>query len=771
MKFTYLGNKKLFLVMVLAWFYQIGHAQNAPIQPKSPFDSSLLVEKTDGTYSYNGVTFGPYLADLFTREEPFTDEITAVVSFDDAEIAKELRPLLKSKGGEFVGPEFVYIPVQGVNAHLNEVLAMTEIEGVAGVWLNRKMEQTLHQAVITSSVKDVWEDSDFTTLNDGIKLEGRGVGVVVNDSGFDGDDSDIQYTDESGEYIRMVAQARGNGLETDYNWIETPEPDTDQGSGHGSHCMGIIGGDGRHSNGKIRGVAPASTVIGYSSGAAILVLDGLGGFEYAIKHRKDYNIRIISNSFGSPGDTMFTTFNMSASPYNTASKACIDNDIIVVFAAGNGGPTDGKIGGNFLTAPWVIAVANGTKDGKLAGSSSPGRPHPQPNPDNHPSVREAINIDGVDYLWENRPAVTAPGTDIIAVRASTGSLQALSALNDASLQPSEFPYYAHMTGTSMACPHIAGIIALMVEANKDIEWRASKAILQRTAITSMEKEIYQRGTGYVNAYASVAAAFHGLCDTTQYVHPDEDATPYEKLYGLRTNRFGFDDDPWKTCPLNIEVDTRMKDEIPIPGDAPVTCTSPTVITDVTGADEGTPTSPFFDIKEVSFHDETADDFKITLEVDGNLIGSPAGGVAPTAQHFYDVHFTLVKVADPQPTAQEVTYVVRAWDELATKNFTLNVLTGDGTTRPNTGMADDIDGVWDALNNTITWTVPKTSLNVSGVPAEGADVPPRNDRGAKITDILTRWAAYVYERPGLVTPDGIGVYNDTAQGECFLELEK
>lgn len=766
MKFYYRLGKPMLLTALFLVCYQLGFSQNIPIQPAQPFQPELLVKGENGTFDYKGVIIGPYIAEMLTQDEPHTDEITAVFTFDDAEIARELRPKLVQKGGEFVGPDFDILPFQGINAHLPEVLAMAEMEGVQAIWHNRKMDQTMHQAIITSSVKDAWEDMDFTDLNDGLQLSGRGVGVLVNDSGFDGELTDLETTDQGELHKRIVEQVRGNGSEADYNWVESAEADTDQGNGHGSHCMGIVGGDGRYSNGKYVGVAPGTDLIGYGSGLVVFVLDGLGGFEYTLKHRKDYNIRIISNSFGSTSDTMFMGYNHNASPYNTATKACVDNGVVVVFAAGNGGPTDGKIGGNFIAAPWVIAVANGTKDGALAGSSSPGRPDPV-----HGAQREETVVDGTRYLWENRPAVTAPGTDIIAVRSTGSALAPLSVADDATLDPTELPFYTFLTGTSMACPHIAGVIALMIEANHEIEWRSAKGVLQRTAIDAMTEQFHQRGAGYVNAHAAVAAAFHGLCDTDNYTHPDADATEFDKMYGLRSDgSFGFDDDPWKTCPLHPEVASRLKEEIPVPGGVELGCEpGQAQIEDETGANDAP--QPYFDIEEVQFFEETADDFKVSMKVAGQLAASPAGSPGQGAQHFYDVHFTMNKPSEANSGEPEITYILRAFDEAAVnKRFVLTVRTADGTTRPNTAMSEELTGEWNTGTNTITWTVPKASLNVSGTPLTSTDMPPRDSRASRAGDILKRWAAFTYDRPALITPDGAGIYNDTASGNCFETLE-
>ncbi|MAL82856.1 MAG: peptidase S8, partial [Idiomarina sp.] len=118
-----------------------------------------------------------------------------------------------------------------------------------------------------------------------------------------------------------------------------------------------------------------------------------------------------------------------------------------------------------------------------------------------------VTIDGIEYVWEDRPTVTAPGVDIISARASTSSLGGLSATKDEELiAPEHLAFYTTSSGTSMSAPHVSGVVALMLEANPDLTWQQVKQLLQNTATVMPGHEAWEVGAGYVNAHAAVRAA-------------------------------------------------------------------------------------------------------------------------------------------------------------------------------------------------------------------------------------------------------------------------
>jgi len=74
------------------------------------------------------------------------------------------------------------------------------------------------------------------------------------------------------------------------------------------------------------------------------------------------------------------------------------------------------------------------------------------------------------------------------------------------IEPAYLPFYTVLSGTSMASPHVAGIVALMLEANPSLSAAQVKQILQQTATNLPGYETWEAGAGMVNAYAAVDRA-------------------------------------------------------------------------------------------------------------------------------------------------------------------------------------------------------------------------------------------------------------------------
>ncbi|WP_290610342.1 S8 family serine peptidase [Arsukibacterium sp. UBA3155] len=384
------------------------------------------------------------------------------------------------------------LPIVGALATAEQIQQIYGRNDVLSVWHNAALTLENKESTAITGVQQLRADQSLRSR--GVPFSGRGIGVVVNDSGVDGSHADIRFPNHTVQNV--LAQTNLNSFSgiLPITYQENVE-NTDIAGGHGSHVAGIIGANGAQSSGKYAGVAPGAKIIGYGSGAGLFILDTLGGFDYALTHQFDYNIRVISNSFGNTGD-VGTDFNPD-DPTNVATKALTDNGVIVVFSAGNAGSGESTITGNFKKAPWVVTVAAGDKTGALANFSSRGTK----------GNGGEVEVAGETFVWVDEPTITAPGVDVVSVRASLSSLSALSLTDDSEIiEPQHLPYYTLSSGTSMSAPHISGVVALMLEANPNLSWREVKQILRDTATNMSGRESWEVGAGYVNAHAAVQAA-------------------------------------------------------------------------------------------------------------------------------------------------------------------------------------------------------------------------------------------------------------------------
>lgn len=377
------------------------------------------------------------------------------------------------------------LPIAGVIATSSQVADLASRPEVRSVWLNRRLRYELDGATAATGVDRVRQDAGLTQRNGGIPVNGRGVTLMINDSGVDATHPDLSHVTANVLGHLNLADV-SNLLPATY--VEGV-PNTDIGGGHGTHVLSIAGGTGAASGGVLEGVAPGANLVGFGSGAALAILNVVGGFDYALKNRERLGIRIVSNSWGDTSDT--GDFNPD-DPINVATKALNDQGVVIVFSAGNAGPNPGTISGNYKKAPWVICVASSNKQRVLASSSSRG-------------VKDKTVVvtgsDGTVYVSEDRPTVTAPGVSIVAARASLGTFTPVLSFP---------PWYTSLSGTSMAAPHVAGIAALLLDANPSLTPAQVKAILEDTADLMSGYEAWEVGAGFVNAHDAVTAAFDAV---------------------------------------------------------------------------------------------------------------------------------------------------------------------------------------------------------------------------------------------------------------------
>ncbi|HEY3272651.1 MAG TPA: S8 family serine peptidase, partial [Methanocella sp.] len=250
--------------------------------------------------------------------------------------------------------------------------------------------------------------------------DGSGVKVCVIDTGIDVGHPDLN----SGKVVGWVDFVKGLGSPYDDH-------------GHGTHCAGTIAGTGIASGGQYAGVAPGASLMG----AKVLGSDGSGSYSdilAAINWAVTNNANVISMSLGGK----------HSQALDDAVNNAISHNVTVVVAAGN----NGQYGSGTIDCPGdnpnAITVGAVDRNDAIAYFSSRG-----------PTSGGFI-----------KPDVTSMGVGLVAARASGTSRG--TPVNT---------YYTAMSGTSMATPMTAGVVALLLEKNVSLTPAQVKDALTKTA--------------------------------------------------------------------------------------------------------------------------------------------------------------------------------------------------------------------------------------------------------------------------------------------------
>lgn len=223
---------------------------------------------------------------------------------------------------------------------------------------------------------------------------------------------------------------------------------------HGTHVCGIIGGDGRASEGRIRGIAPGCSLI------VLKVLDRTGNgrkedvlqaFRWILENKRYYGIRVVNISVG-------TTCRRAEDHRVLIAgvEQLWDAGLVVVAAAGNQGPRAGSV-----TAPGssrkIITV--GSSD-MLQGN-------------------KAVSGRGPTFECVCKPDLVAPGNRVTSCAPG-------------------IPYtYRIKSGTSMSTPLVSGGIACLLEKEPQLSNVEIKMLL-RESTDDMGLPRNQQGWGKFN---------------------------------------------------------------------------------------------------------------------------------------------------------------------------------------------------------------------------------------------------------------------------------
>ncbi len=374
------------------------------------------------------------------------------------------------------------VPVSIVNI-------IAKLPNVNRVELDKKI--TLQNSPTSSGATPTW-NLVMVKANDLWSAGYTGAGVVVAsmDTGVDGEHPDLVNSWRGGS----------NSWYNPYIADSTQESPYDK-DGHGTQTMGVMVGG--NTSGSVIGVAPDAQWIA----AKIFQDDGtatLSGIHAAFQWMLDPDgdpstddmPDIINNSWG-----ILTSVGVCDTEFDADINFLQAADIAVVFSAGNEGPAQ-STGTSPATNSQTVSTGSIDEFYTIANSSSRG-----PSPCN----------------GDTFPSITAPGVNIYTTDLSYG----LGSLLDP---------YTSASGTSLAAPHVAGVMALLKSAEP-----SSSALELETAIKYSATDLGvlggddAYGYGLVNAKDALLKlrcplgavdsdndGYYDLCDNcTEIANPDQ----------------------------------------------------------------------------------------------------------------------------------------------------------------------------------------------------------------------------------------------------------
>ncbi|MEW6734062.1 MAG: S8 family serine peptidase [Acidobacteriota bacterium] len=416
--------------------------------------------------------FDPELA-LLLDSLPNTSLLNVVLTYHQYPTAADFSAL---RGlGILGGTYFRKLPMIVVTATKGQIQAISRFPTIRSIYANKTFHWLTQESTEFVGADRVAQDAQLTALNNGLPVTGKGVTIAVLDTGVDATHPDLAG---SGKMVGNVKVIDTGGLGLLFVKPTVLEGLTlNDELGHGTFVAATAAGTGSASNQNYAGVASGASILGVSIGN-ISMLFVLAGFDYVLANKDRYNIKVVNCSFAA--ETLYD----ANDPVNISTRLLYDQGLTVVVAAGNRGPGADTLN-PYAVAPWVIGVASGDKKGRLSNFSSRGGP----------------------LYQQLHPTLTAPGQGIVSARSTLNQLSQLLPTEDESSIPTQYRLqYTKASGTSFSAPHVAGTIALMLEANPNLTPAAIKTLLQLTASPMLGYRRYEVGAGYLNAYAAVCAA-------------------------------------------------------------------------------------------------------------------------------------------------------------------------------------------------------------------------------------------------------------------------
>ena len=461
--------------------------------------------------------------------------VVMVDKYDDAQLSRKTQNMTKAQRRDFVIQErmaFCQESQQNVMNFLDGLKG--EVSGIEQYWAFNGFRCDASESVIAqlekrADVAYVYRDEVRKMVPEMVeakaaetrdiawhvsKVNAPAVWNYNGSTGYNGDGVIVAVVDSGVDYnhVDIAGSMWDGGLEFPHHGYDCVNNDNDPMDEycHGTHVAGIIAGQGNA--GTQTGIAPGAKIM------AVRVLDDTGygtdaqvidGLEFALEHGAD----ILNLSLGDPEVGPVAL-------YRDLFKTIQDAGVVASVAAGNVGdtqytysvPFNVECPGN-CPPPWlhpdqVNLISGGTSAVICVGATDANDAHcsfSSVGPVTWASGAQVGNYN--DYPYENgdaskpgliRPDISAPGANVTSLNYQTGT------------------GYVAYDGTSMATPCVAGVLALLLDADPELLPAELDSIIELTAANAgntVKNNI--TGSGRIDALAALNAVFyHGPTNLT-----------------------------------------------------------------------------------------------------------------------------------------------------------------------------------------------------------------------------------------------------------------
>lgn len=394
-------------------------------------------------------------------------------------LVAELRKIVSEPGQETIDELKRYVAAELTGQEIAQLHANHRTLTVARIWRNARKRKLLDRSI---------QVVQAATAHLGYSAHGDRIHWAILDTGIGGTvDNQGRVQNEHPHFqphrnivARWDCTRRGEAL----------AGQAEDKDGHGTHVAGIIAGQGQMENGTVlRGMAPEAKLHVYR------VLDDKGDgndawIVKALDHIAALNdgapnlvVHGINLSLGGPFDA--ETYACGHSPICKELRRLWRQGVVVCIAAGNEGLLDISTTGGIQSLNFDMSISDpaNLEDAIAVGSVSTEAPH------NY----------GISYFSSRGP--TADGRakpDLVAPGERIKSCNLAFRKQGESL-------YVEMSGTSMACPHVSGIIAAFLSVRREFIGHPDKVKQMLLAHCSdLRRDRYHQGAGMPNLLRMLA---------------------------------------------------------------------------------------------------------------------------------------------------------------------------------------------------------------------------------------------------------------------------